>query len=339
MDSKKIIEEIIEESKTKKNIQIGEVTFNTQIVLNDYSNNIDATFKVSDLELFYNLLDEYLEIFNLTNYNDKKLQIFKLLSNASLSDFDNGIEFVKKHINFIKENIIEDKVIKDIELLKNSDIYTKKSYYNQETYYKYDVELKKDTNSYFLPSISYGITDNVCYIYAIQNINKNDDSKYCKIINRTLYKLNKNIEESNEYIEYKEGSTYYPHNISDVSVSAILSLSVFIQELENLNIKEVKVVPYLMIRNDMKLNNIEAKINQYPDIYKEKESKLREDLENIQINMIDKLIRDFYRVSYHFKNIEITSIPFELDEYLSIKIGKIKEIDNEILEEISKKSR
>lgn len=339
MNSKKIIEEIIEESNNNKNIQIGEFTFNTQIGFNDYSNNIDAVFKVRDLELFYNLLDEYLSYFKLEKYEDKKQQLFKLLSNASINDFDNAIIFVEKHIDFIKEDLIEERVIKNIECFRNSDIYTKKSYYNQETYNKFDVELRLNNDSYFLPSISYGISDNVAYIYAIQNTQKNDDSKYCKVINRILYKLNKNVEESNEYIEYKNGCEYYPHNISDVSVSAILSLSIFLKELEYLNIKDVKVVPYLMIRNDMKLNNIESKMKLYPHIYKEKENALREQLDNIQINMIDKLIRDFYRVSYHFNNIKITSIPFDLDEYLTICIGESKEVNNEILEEISKKSR
>ena len=47
---------------------------------------------------------------------------------------------------------------------------------------------------------------------------------------------------------------FYPENISDVSVSAILALTVFMDSLNDMNIKNIKVVPFLPIRYKNKMH-------------------------------------------------------------------------------------
>ena len=62
------------------------------------------------------------------------------------------------------------------------------------------------------------------------------EEKFKKNIARKLYKLNKGISdiESQEFKDYKEGnSDYYPENITDVSVSSVLSLYVFINLIKD----------------------------------------------------------------------------------------------------------
>ena len=52
---------------------------------------------------------------------------------------------------------------------------------------------------------------------------------------------------------------FYPENISDVSVSAILALTVFMDSLNDMNIKNIKVVPFLPIRYKNKEDAYEKK--------------------------------------------------------------------------------
>lgn len=205
---------------------------------------------------------------------------------------------------------------------------------------------------YELPRISYGISNNVCYIYAIQNkknIEKSSELnlKFQKAIKRLLYKLDSGVfeHESSEYISYKEGkSTYYPENISDVVPSAILALSLFLKNLYDNGINQVRVVSYLPVRYNAKRVSYEKRID-----FK-KSSLTKEELEHlisdyneehlrIQNNLTQKLLRNFLRLQYHFSNIELDFVPFEIDECMYLTLGEFSKTNNSILEEIIKNNR
>ena len=136
-----------------------------------------------------------------------------------------------------------------------------------------------------------------------------------------------------DYYDYKEGkSTYYPEgNISDVTHSFVLSLSIFISLLERENIKKIKAVPYLPVRY---ASRYLAGISQDDEVKKEKILN-RNDM--IQTNITNKFIRTFRRLAHHNKNIEIDLYPYELDEFLTLHLNdKQTIIDNPILEDATK---
>lgn len=83
--------------------------------------------------------------------------------------------------------------------------------YGKETPYCYSSTLVEEYNSYILPSISYGISEDVCYIYAIQDYNEHIKTPYHNKIKRKLYKLKDGVydSESLEYKDYKEGRSDY----------------------------------------------------------------------------------------------------------------------------------
>ena len=54
----------------------------------------------------------------------------------------------------------------------------------------------------------------------------------------------------------------------------------------------------------------------------------------IQSNITEKFIRTFYRGAHHFDNVEITSMPMELDDGLHLTVNKFEYSDNEILNEV-----
>ena len=195
-----------------------------------------------------------------------------------------------------------------------------------------------------LPTISYGISDDICYIYAIQDYNKHESNTYHNKIKRKLYKLNDKIyeKETDEYKDYKNGSSlYYPENISDVSPSAVLALSIFLNEIEKQGISKVEVIPYLPIRYDNKIKVLAFKSIKYAKENNLNEEEKRKYYLNLlkkqvynQNNMTQKFIRTFYRVAYHFNNVNITSSPMELDSNLHISLSKFEYSNNEVLNQI-----
>lgn len=195
-----------------------------------------------------------------------------------------------------------------------------------------------------MPTISYGIADDVCYIYAIQDKNKDKISLYNKKIKRILYKINNGVKDTQDYEQYKNGeSDYYPENISDVSPSAILALTIFLKQLSNLEISKVKVVPFLPIRYNAKEQAYKNRIDYLLTNGRlENKNEMIEYCKNehlrIQNNLTQKFIRNFFRIAYHFPNVLITSFPFELDEYLSIDLKpfEIDIFDNLGLDKIKK---
>ena len=57
-------------------------------------------------------------------------------------------------------------------------------------------------------------------------------------------------------------------------------------------------------------------------------------LDNNTSNDNNKMIRTFNRLSFHNPSIEIETLPFEIDEYLTVKISKEKtNYNNDLLEE------
>ena len=195
--------------------------------------------------------------------------------------------------------------------------------------------IKSEEVEYNLPSIYYGIDKDTCYIYSILSPKPKKDispeeTKYDKKINRILYKLNSGIKESQEYFDYKEGkSNYYPEgNITDVTHSFVLSLSIFLALLKNKNINKVKAVPYLPVRYDSRYITAKDKKD------KKRQLELLERNNEIQTNATNKFIRTFLRLSSQDKSIFIESYPYEVDDYLTLRLNKQREISNEILNDV-----
>ena len=319
------------------------------------SNEFIPRLNLNNKELLYSKIIEYVSKFKnskrFLNSDEQELYIKRIIAllfvDMSISDFNEPISYVRRKIDFINnKNFLEDKII-------TSDYFEGKiiietNPYGKETPYSFDPTIVDDNNSYVLPTISYGISDGVCYIYAIQDYNQHVKTKHHDKIKRKLYKINSGVydNESLEYKEYKEGkSEYYPENISDVPPSFILSLTLFLNEIYNSGITKVKVIPYLPIRYNNKIKVIarkvmkEAKKKNLSEIEKRNMFlDLVNEYRHIQSNITEKFIRCFYRMNYHFPNVSITSLPMELDDSLYISLSSFLNSNNEILNDVIKES-
>ena len=373
MVNKDIIEniffnEIINEAKTGevkvylndiyKEEYIFNVGFNTYLDTTlVFENSFDSKpiLVINNKDNFLDLLCDYVKLCDskpniFSNYELNvriKCYLTNLWANALYEDFANPCLFIKKQIDFYQNKICkEDNFIYNDLNDYQIKVEDKSQDIRMETPFVFKISFIKDNDTYQLPKISYGISNNICYIYAIQNEKNETLTPFQKKIKRNLYKLNEGVNdlETDEYKDFKEGNDYYPENISDVSPSVLLSLSIFFDTLKRNNIDKIKVISLLPIRynsrelafkkryeDKLKNNNLDNK-----DL---KKLLLEYKLENLRIqkNLSDKLIRNFRRLESQFNNCFITSFPMEFDEYLHLKIKEYRYGANDFLDTIIKK--
>lgn len=337
---------------------------------------------INMLEEYINEVDKTFNYFSNCEYKQKiKAYMAFVWNNAIYEDFASPCTYLKKQIDFLKnpkfdlgtysyaDNIDFSAVMNSknksaINLLSGSSIITtvRKQGIKAETPFVFEVKItSKDTSSeYLLPSISYGISNNECYIYAIQDKNNSKDSTFSKSVNRILYSLNSDILD-NESLDYKSAKgnnideydsyhlnkddeiiyDYFPENISKVSPSAIIALTVFLDSLSNIGMDKVKVVSCLPIRYYGKeifyLKKHKYMVNK-DNLTKEEANKLlleyKKEHLRIQRNLSEKLIRNFRRLEHHFNNCFISSYPLELDEYLHFRFREFNLSNNLLLNSI-----
>lgn len=337
--------EFIKEAKVGR-INCGmyfNILFNTSIYNNDKlevltksdSDLLVPTLIIKNKEKFDILLKEYINLAKQFYFdrqmdvsNVEKMLMATLFSNMTSNDFNNIEEFLKLRISFIKDVSLkkfENEVNYYSEILKeNIIIKLEKNYPYDETPYSLNIRFNSGNIDCFLPSIKIGINNDTCYIYAIQNI-KQEKNDYSKKINRKLFLINENfVDESNDL-----------ENIKDVTMSFVFVTSILFGILEQLGINKVKVSPLLIERWNAKRIMFDIKEEYHKNT--NKLSTLNGDIENhdyIQSNLTEKFIRTFRRIVYHFNNINITSYPYELDDYLNLTNNGNYSCNNPLLDEM-----
>ena len=351
---KDIFYEIIDEAKDGYVVIDGEkwpIGFNTMIYENgickkeNYNDNNISTLYIKDEVGFFKLLQEYIDLeFSKrrkcipfygedAEKNYTKFLISYLMVNASTEDFVNSKNYIRKMIDFLNDNTFNN-LCGGISMqlggvFEGCNIRVKNSIQSvmMETPNKMEISIESDDGefSYSLPTISYGISDlygkKECYLYSILNSKQNDDmneeeKKFSKKIWRKLYKINDGVSEGDNDIS----------DISRVSPSAVLSLTIFLTLLNSVDISDVKGVPYLPLRYFSR--DVMAK---------EKSGEQREELleRNLRIqgNVTDKFIRTFLRAAYHFDDCDVVLLPYEIDECVHFKIGKSLKCNNQLLDD------
>ena len=311
---------------------------------------------IRDKENFDSLLVEYIkqqiqflnEEENLRRYlvlccgesihNQIKYLLLLVWKNATSEDFINPQLLLNRRIQFFTPEEKRTPLQAQLDINQGLGIVSeiKRQFASLETPYCLDSKIivynqNGDQESYPLPQISYGISDGVAYLYSIKGKKRprnENKTSFFKKIDRYLYKANDHVQDSEEYQAYKEKKTdYYPENISDISVSALYSLTMFLKHLERNGITKLVTTSFLPLRYLAKEQAINESISLFRFLYKEerleqiKEEELTQ-LSRDNCNQTEKLIRTLRRLSYHFPNLEITSYPFDLDSNLHMKISQ-----------------
>lgn len=346
------------------------IAFNTIIyedgkIKEEYFNDRNmSTLVIKDEERFIEVLKEYvyycfvlkrktLKFYNNEYDNKIKMLIAYLFINFSTEDFLNPVEAIRRYIDYMLDNsfeyLNEGKVIPLGSAFGNSDIFLKRTAQSvmMETPWKIDISLCKwvddEMVSCPLADVSYGVREEngekVCYVYSMMKPKEKGESSdrekiFRKRLNRELYKLNEGVleQESEDFIKYRNGETRdYQENVTDVTQSFVLSLSIFVTLLQKEGISKIKVVPYLPVRyvgrqiSAMNVTNLE------------RQQELYDRNKRIQDNCTNKFMRTFRRVAYHMgDDLEMYSVPYEIDEYMTFVLkSKSHDLNNPILNEVS----
>lgn len=311
------------------------------------------TLVIKNKENFNKLLTEYLTLartkYDLTKYYEalefsdiknheqviNKLILTILWANATYDDFSDSEEFLRKQIAFLKDNTFseynEPTIIGYSEMLGGYvEIENISEPILNETPNSLKISLvEPETNEkYTFPLVRYGIKDGKCYIYAVQKNKKFDiDNNFKKKVNRKLFKIGENFDTKNDtYENYKEG------NLKDVSASFVVASNIALGLLSSKGINDIVVPSILIERWNAKEKNIivRSKRKKEPQEYIETN---KDEHNEIQRNLTEKLLRTFLRIVSHNNTFEVMSYPFDIDSSLHIRTSPELDCNNSLLNE------
>lgn len=311
------------------------------------------TLVIKNKESFNKLLTEYLTLartkYDLTKYYEalefsdiknheqviNKLILTTLWANATYDDFSDSEEFLRKQISFLKDNTFseynEPTIIGYSEMLGGYvEIENISEPILNETPNSLKISLvEPETNEkYTFPLVRYGIKDDKCYIYAVQKNKKFDiDNNFKKKVNRKLFKIGENFDTKNDtYENYKEG------NLKDVSASFVVASNIALGLLSSKGINDIVVPSILIERWNAKEKNIIVRSGREEN--KEEYIETNKDEHNeIQRNLTEKLLRTFLRIISHNNTFEVMSYPFDIDSSLHIRTSPELDCNNSLLNE------
>lgn len=311
------------------------------------------TLFIKNKESFNKLLTEYLTLartkYDLTKYYEalefsdiknheqviNKLILTTLWANATYDDFSDSEEFLRKQISFLKDNTFseynEPTIIGYSEMLGGYvEIENISEPILNETPNSLKISLvEPETNEkYTFPLVRYGIKDGKCYIYAVQKNKKFDiDNNFKKKVNRKLFKIGENFDTKNDtYENYKEG------NLKDVSASFVVASNIALGLLSSKGINDIVVPSILIERWNAKEKNIIVRSGREEN--KEEYIETNKDEHNeIQRNLTEKLLRTFLRIISHNNTFEVMSYPFDIDSSLHIRTSPELDCNNSLLNE------
>lgn len=323
----KIFDEIVKEARSgvinliQYDEYEGDVTVPVRMAFNVVKGSVSESlpnFYINDSVTFSGLLKEYAytacSFYKLEfNYNNIKSVLTYLWSNITEQEMPYLEQYIAKAINFYNDTSLLDKIVSKTTSIGMLTGYTDNNSIYQETPYCFKSYFKEDSKVYYLPRISYGISKDVCYIYAIQNKDNsnNKDESYNAIVKDKINCINSGVK------KYR-----------NVTPSFVLSLTLFLSYLKENNINKVCVMPKLPIREQnkklvnlhkIKVATMKGTIND--SNMEEFAKKLEQKRINDQYNATVKFANCFNRLKLHFDNLFMEEC--KMDNKLLIEITQL----------------
>lgn len=352
---KKIFEEEIIPSVKEGKVYIKEYdpytkeeitfTYNIRYDVGVTSNLMMPVLIIHRENQFYQLLEEYvMEMMNTYPIDEeiisKKEYVKKIIAlafnNATYDDFLNPEQYLKRRIDFLESG---KKLLQEPStsyFLENNKLSCSAKIEKQgimlETPYRFSSIIKKDDLEYELPNISFGIQNQTCYIYNIQ------EGKHFKKPEEIeqIIKMNFNKVPVDEEMYH----SYYRNKLRNVTPSFLMTMAFFLKYIYDHGIETVMVVPYLPIRYQAKKEAHQVIAKQKANT-KEEELELLQQLEEkqkrIQENITNKFLRLFERLEVMTDMIEVTLQPLEYDDMMHIILHPFTKASSSILEELLEK--
>ena len=216
--------------------------------------------------------------------------------NATFTDYENPIPFIRRYTNFIKDRTFDDffepRDIKEIQTLKNANLEIKQSEQEefQETPDAIQFTITKNGVEKRLPRIAYGISNGEAYIYGIQGYKTDEDPKEIKQVNRARFG---SYREENYPPDYREA-------YKRLEPYAYISLFSFLCMLKEKGITKVNMPAFLPERYESK--EMISRMKEAEEIEKIEAQKIRRKERRKAINEIKKRNDEHQRIQYTMTN-------------------------------------
>ncbi len=215
-------------------------------------------------------------------------QTIRCLSNDNALNFT---EYLNRYCDFITDKTFQEFTNRTI-IGKLDDIIihckNKEAYYNMETPYVMHFDVEVPGLQFEMPLIRYGISQNICYLYAIQR------KKKYNLKNKRLYKMNSYFNALNKSIK----------NFRNVPPTMIASVIFFLNLLNQKNIDTIIAYDFLTRRYGF-----------YPDVTNEEERN------RIQTSATNQFLHVLLRIADQIDGVDITRYPLDCDSALELKIN------------------
>ena len=260
-------------------------------------------------------------------HDNLKYVMSLIFANAGYCDLANPVYYLKHRLNLLRNNIEDDLEITFLGY--DSKIEIEKQNIGLEAPFSFKVSIFEDNDYYTLPEIIFGIDDSCAYIYAIQNKFRKTN-KLSKKVKRILYKFNSNFND-----DTKEEVL----NATDVTMSFIASIVIFIKYLNSINIDKIILKTNMPLRYNSHYESYNRRFKHFKEIYSytdygnikylyDTKNKLYDD------NIFMKIVRTFYRISKQGDVIDLDYSSFNINSDINIFINKEGKFNNDLYNDI-----
>ena len=305
---KEYVEKLLENVLTQMEIgkveigdeQFGKWTYFVKLLTEkSETNKGEISVRIKEKEILVEKLKEYLiratefykkdkEYFELTDESFCEKLILDLFVNATNFNFNNFFKFLEQRTKMLeKEDLtLSETVIGNHEIKQYEDfdivIIIEKNKSNLEGPYKFKIILDNNRESFILPSITFGCVEDEIYLYCIQGEKEKQTNKFAKQMDRFFRKANKDVDMEDEIL-------------SQVSVSALVSLTIFLTYQKMKGIKTIKAVNFMPLRYNSNLTSglMKAKTCEAKQEFEEKHNRN-------QYNISNKFFNTLIRYAFHF---------------------------------------
>jgi len=302
------------------------ISLNYSIENHTLINNADnPLLKISNTEIFIKKLTSLLNTMaqyhssdkDYYDFNDRNFLNYLLVScfsNMTEYDFNNPLSYFDRMTDAynqsyifgtqkVGEITIKDKKIQ-IEEITSKNIATMES----PLYKRYRFSFNNEF--FYSPKIHYYISKEKCYITAIQNSSKKQDSNLAKLMDRYFRKLDKGLD------NIERSSNGQIETIKDISPNALAALVFFVSSTKTSNVLFPDLLP---LRYSNKAGSLKNKCTD------------ENEADRIQSNLTNKLLFTGIRLCYHFK---FSDYSFDIPSFLEIEFDPSTIIKDNIVFDI-----
>ena len=229
---------------------------------------------------FYSKDKYYFDLDDNSFYEKLVLDLFVNTNNFDLNNFES---FVKQRTEMLKEDCsLKERLILGQYLGSDIIVEITKNTSNLEGPFKFRVAFDDGINTFNLPSVTFGKIKDEVFVYCLQGEKEKQTNSLAKKMDRHFRKANKDVDMEDEIL-------------SQVSVSALISLTIFLAYQKSNGVKNVSAYNFMPVRYETVLTTKTLKLKEQQSL---EEFQIEHDRN--QFNITNKFFNTLIRYAHHF---------------------------------------